>query len=324
MSLSDMKVFNDFAYLAATETVDQQVALFNEASAGTITLTSARNVGDYTQEAMYQNITGLARYRDAYGSGTVAATALAQLQLNSVKVAAGSPPVSFERQALTHLQRNPEEAATMIGIQWGKAQFQQQLNAAIGAAVGATTANTALVHTDQTGAANFKKLNRAAQKFGDRATDIRAWIIHGTEIHELYDNALTNTEELFRFGDVGVVGDAFGRRFIITDAPGLYKGDATVGYRTLGLVQGAVMVSDNSDLNFNVSTLNGTENVVTTWQAEYTFQVAVKGYSWNTAWNGETAATPVLADLSAGANWPQGATSDKDCAGVMLLAGVPA
>lgn len=321
MALPDFRVFNDFAYLAATETVDQQVALFNEASAGTITLMSERNVGDYTQEAMYKNITGLARYRDAYGTGNVSATPLAQLQLNSVKVAAGSLPVSFEAQALTHLQRNPEEAATMIGEQWGKAQFQQMLNAAISSAVAATVGNSGVVYEDTSGPTTHRVLNKAAAKFGDRSSDIRAWIMHSAVLHDLFDQGLVNTSELFRFENVAVVADITGRPFIITDSPALISESSPYGYRTLGLAQSGVMVSDNSDLRFNLDTRNGTENIITTWQAEYTFQVGVKGYSWNTNWNGGTPATPAAADLATAANWPKAATSDKDTAGVLAVGG---
>lgn len=320
MALSNMKVFNDFAYLAATETIDQQVRLFNEAAAGTISLSSERNVGDYTSSAMYKAISGLVRYRNAYGSGSVNAKNLEQLQMNSVKVAGGSYPVAFEPQQLSHLQRNTEEAATMIGIQFAEAQFQQLLNTAITAAVAACTGNAAVQYDGIAGGTvDFRALNQGAKKFGDRAAAIRAWVIHGYAVHDLYDNALANSEQLFKFGDVAVNTDAFGRRLIITDCPALVIDDTAGGYNTLGLVQDAIMVGDNNDLRFNLDTTNGYENIKTTWQAEYTFQLALKGYSWNLNWNGGTAASPTEAALGTSGNWVKAASSNKDTLGVMVL-----
>lgn len=314
MPLDDMKVFNDFLYRTITEVIDQQVRLFNEASGGTIVLTTKRNVGDYTHEASFKAISGLIRRRNAYGSGAVAAVDLEQLQKNSVKVASGTPPIRFQPQQFSWIQQDPETAGVVIGEQFAEGQFQDMLNTALYSLVAAMNGVAGVKYDGTAGKATYRALNATAAKFGDRANAIRAWVLHSTPMHDLWDNALANAEELFSFGTVAVRTDPFGRRFIVTDSPALVVA-SPAGYRTLGLVDTAVTVEDNDDFFSNLETTNGDENISRTWQAEYTFNVGIKGYSWDTASGGHS---PTTAALSTTANWDKFATSNKDTAGVML------
>lgn len=320
MALTDMKVFNDFVYDSATEVVDQEVQKFNAASQGTITLTSKRNVGDYAMKASFGVISGLTRRRDSYGSGDVGAVALAMLQNNSVKVAGGTPPIKFEPQQFTWIQQKPELAAVVIGTQVAKAMLQDQLNAAIGAASAAVRNVGADVtySVPSSGALTLNALNWGAAKFGDRSQAIKAWVMHSKPLHDLYDNALTNSNSLFEFGTVQVRQDGFGRVFIVTDSPSLaphiVSPDVT-DYVSLGLVQDAIAVEDNGDFFANIETSNGKENIERTWQGEWTFNLAMKGYTWDTGGG----ASPTDAELKTGTNWDKTATSIKDTLGVAVI-----
>lgn len=321
MALSDMKVFNQFLYQSLTETMDQQVRLFNDAAAGTITLTSARNVGDYSMEASFAAIANLVRRRNAYGSGTINPVALSMLQNASVKIAGGTLPVLWEPQQFSWIQRSPEEAGTVIGLQVAEAQFGDYLNTAIGAASAAVrNVGSSLTYTvPSNGALTFNGLNWGAGKFGDRQDSIKAWVMHSTTLNTLYDNALTNSNKLFVFGNVQVREDGFGRRFIVTDSPNLnphlVSPDVT-DYVTLGLVEGAIAVEDNDDFFSNVETKNENENIKRTWQAEWTFNLALKGYTWDTTSGGHS---PTDAAIKTGTNWDKTATSIKDTLGVAVI-----
>ena len=66
----------------------------------------------------------------------------------------------------------------------------------------------------------------------------------------------------------------------------------------------------------NVETSNGKLRIETTFQADYTFGVAVKGYQWDTG-NGQ--ASPTDVELATGSNWDKVATSYKHTAGVLTL-----
>lgn len=317
MALSDMKVFNDFIYTTVTETVDQQIDLFNEASQGSIVLRSARNTGDYVDQVFYKAFATQARRRDAYGSGAVAAQDLAQESLVSVKVAGANGPFAFNPSQFTWIQRNPEEAAVVIGEQVSMAIMQDYLNTAVGAANAAIANQGSLTNGTTADTGSLSGLNASAALFGDKSTDLVAWVMHSKVYHDILGEAITNSNRLYEFGTINVVQDGFGRPFIVSDIPQLFDATPTPDeYRTLGLVSGAIVVEDNGDFFSNAETNNGDENIGRTWQSEYTFQVQLKGYSWDKTNGG---ASPTDAELFTGTNWDQVATYDKDTAGVQYI-----
>lgn len=316
MALADMKVFNQFMYSAATETIRQQIDLFNTATAGALVLRTAGNVGDFAHEASYKAIANLMRRRNAYGSGAVTPTKLAQLDHVAVKVAGGTAPVEFEPQQFTWIQRNPEEAGTVIGEQVARGVIADEVNTAILALKTALSANTAVAHDATAATLTLNALNRGAAKFGDRMADIVAWVIHSKAMSDVFDGALTNSNQLFDFGSVRVTQDGFGRRFIMTDAPALFAAGtdpAPDNYHTLGLTAGAAMVEDNNDYYATVEEKTGDENIRRIFQAEYTFNLGLKGYAWNTA-----VKSPTDAAIGAGGNWTKISTDVKDTAGVII------
>lgn len=315
MALSNMVVFNQFFQSSFTETIDQQVRLFNQASGGTLILQSGRNVGNFSEESFFATIAGLIRRRDANGSGSVSPVDLAQLQKNTVKVAGGTPPIRWEPQQFSWMQRNQEEAGVVIGVQMAEGVLQDYLNSAINALVGAITNNAAMVYDGTGGNLSLSSLLHGAALFGDRAQSLRTWIVHSKPMFDLWQGALTNTNDLFQFGNVKIMEDGFGRRFIVTDSPNLVTTGSPDEYHTVGLVEGGAMIEDNGDLFTNIDTSNGDENIQTTFQAEYTFNLGLKGFSWN---EGAGGASPDDTEIGTGTNWPQIATSDKDTAGVLV------
>src|SRR5574340_1562186 len=105
MALSDLKVFNEYAYSTFVEMLDYNVNLFNEATRGGLVLTGGASQGDYTDTAMWALISGIVRRRNAYGSGPVAEKTLTQIQETSVKVAAGTAPVRIDPSMMRWIQR---------------------------------------------------------------------------------------------------------------------------------------------------------------------------------------------------------------------------
>lgn len=320
MALSDMQVFSDFVYTTATETINQQVDLFNAASQNTLVLRAGANVGDYANQISYKLINGLVRRRNAHGSGNIANTPLAQHTHIGVKVAGGTVEVLFEPQQFGWIQKNPEEAGVVIGEQLARGMLQDQVNTAIMALKGAFNQNATVKYDGSAATLNLKVLVRAAGLFGDRMDDIRAWVIHSKPMTDLFENALTNSEELFRFETVRIVQDGFGRVFVMTDSPALYNDNNTTTsaddkYYTLGLATQAAEVQDNGDLYTHLEERNGKENIIRSWQAEWTYNLALKGYAWDTTAGGKS---PTDAALGTGTNWDQLASDIKDTAGVLI------
>lgn len=316
MALSDMAVFNQFMYSAATETIRQQIELFNAATNGALVLRTAGNVGDFAHEATYKAIGNLMRRRNAYGTGTITPTKLTQLDHVAVKIAGGTAPVEFEPQQFSWIQRNPEEAGVVIGEQVARGVIADEVNTAILGLKTALSANTAVAHDATAGVLTLNALNKGAAKFGDRMADILVWVIHSKAMSDVFDGALTNGNQLFEFGTVRVTQDGFGRRFIMTDAPALYTAGAAEDpdtYHTLGLTAGAAIVEDNDDYYATIEEKTGGENIQRIFQAEYTFNLGLKGYAWNTA-----VKSPTDAAIGTGANWTKVATDNKDTAGVIV------
>lgn len=311
----DLEKFNKQVYTTMTETVDQDIAKFNEASGYAIELVNEPSQGDFSIKASFKQIANLVRRRDVNGQGTVQATRLKQLLEVAVKVAAGTPPVEFEKAQYEWVKQNPALAALTIGEQLAKARLADMLNAALSCAVAALSNNTEVTTDLSSEKASFKALNKGASKFGDRSSAIRAWVMHSSVTHALYDNALTNGENLFSYDSVNVSRDPFGKLLVVTDSNSLIKEEGV--YNVIGLVEQAIAVADNADFNAELVVQTGFENIRYTYQAEWSYNVGILGYSWDTT----KGASPTNVALASPANWKKHATSNKDTAGVLLIIG---
>ena len=319
MALSDLAVYSEYAYLTMTELVAQEVEKFNAASNNTITLIAAANQGDYNDQAYWKKISGLVRRRNAYGTGAVTAKVLQNIIDTSVKVAAGTPPIEISPSQFTWIQLNPELAGTIIGEQLAQDMLADMLNTALLGGYAAMVQNTAILY-DNTGQTPDTltplALAKASAKLGDRSQDIAAWVTHSLPYHNLIQNNIANSAQLFVYGNVAVRADVQGKPFIITDSASLI--DTTPSpdvYYALGLVQNALSVEANNDFFANESTTNGDENIQRTYQAEWSYNLSVKGYSWDKTNGGHS---PTNAALGTSTNWDKIATSDKDGPGVIL------
>ena len=320
MPMPNLKVFNDFVYTAFTETENQYIDLFNEASNNTMRLVSAKNRGDFSHEVLYAKIAGMVRRRNPRGNASVATLSIDQKDKVSVKIATGAGPVDISESMFDWIQVNPEEAATVVGQQLAFDSLKDKVDTGIGAVYAALVQNTAII-TDATGFADNKcslrNLALATRTFGDQSARISAWVMHSVPANDLLLNAIDNGNRLFKIETISIVQDASGRPIIVTDSPFLVTtagAPAVSTYHVLGLQQDGLRIEDNGDFKFNVDERNGNENIEKTWQAEWSYNVNVLGYSWDTAAGG----SPTTAALTTSANWVQYATSNKDVAGVIL------
>lgn len=315
MSLSNLEVFSGFAYTTMTEMLAQNVNAFNAASRGGVTLRTAANVGDYSDIALWAKVANLVRRRDAYGSGAAPTANLAHLLKTTVKVASGTPEVELDPGAMEWIQRNPEEYGTVLGEQLAKDTLADMLNTGIMAYVAAIGGVAAVVHDGTAGTANLSALNSGASKFGDASGEIGVWIAHSKPVFDIYGSAITNTERLFQYGNVQVVQDGFGRPIIMSDSASLITTGTPDTYHTLGLTTGGILIEQNGDFTSATPVATGSENIKRTYQAEWSYNLGIKGFSWDKTNGGHS---PNDAALGTGTNWDQFATSNKDLAGVMV------
>lgn len=318
MALANMKVFNDYMYTSATETIQQQIELFNAATRGAIVLRNDDPDGDFDYETFFQSISGIVTNRDAYTQSDLTPVDLAMGEMISVKIGGGTKAVRYQPQQFDWINRNQEEAGMVFGEQVAAGIMQYMLNSGISAAVGAIGANTTLVHTATAGTkANLTSLNAGARLFGDRASRIAAWVMHSKSLHDLYDQSLTNANRLFTFGDIQVFDDGFGRPLVMTDSPALVNTTPTPDtYTQLGLVPGAILVEDNRDYRAYADENMLKANTEHYLKAEFSFNLGLKGYAWDTASGGKS---PNDTAIGTGTNWDKYATDNKDTMGVMVV-----
>lgn len=319
MALSDLKVFQEEVQTNFTEMQDQAIEKFNGAVNGGIILTSKAHEGDFSSTAIWAKIQGLVRRRNAYGSGAVSLKVLSQLVQTSVKVAAGTPPIEINPGMLKWIQKDPTEAGVVIGKQLAEDSLADMLNVGIGVYVAGVGNVATNVFDGSATVAKIESLMGGAAKFGDRAQDIRVWLMHSKSQFDIYGQALANGTSLFNFGNVDVKQDGFGRPIVVTDSPQLMLTDGVgVGvdmYYQLGLSTGAIVVEQGNEFTDNVETSNGSENILRTYQAEWVYQLGLKGFTWDTTTGGKS---PNNAALFTAANWDKISTSKKDLAGVLV------
>lgn len=317
MALSNMKVFNEYLKRTTIETLAQDVEKFNASSAGAIRLTTQGIDGDFLQESFWAGLHGAQRRVDRYAAnGAQASTPLAQKQYDSVKIAGGFGPILWEPSQLSWIQKNPEEALEVISRNLSEAIMSDQLNTAISALAGAIgNQPTATNDVSATAGVTYVAINNAHALFGDASQRLVAQVMTGAMYHKLVGQNLANAERLFQFSGVQVV-DILGKAVIITDAPALYEAGTPNKQKVLSLADGAAVVMDGSDLITNIETSNGKERIETTMQADYTFGLGLKGFTWDVANGGKS---PTNAELSTGTNWDLVANSIKASAGVITI-----
>jgi hypothetical protein len=318
MALSDLAVFNEQLFTTVTELLDQQVELFNAASNGGIILASKPFGGDFSEQSFFALVTGIVRRRDPYGNGDIATKSLRTLIETMVKVAAGTFPLEMDPGQFNWIKQNPELAASTWALQMAPQVMADMLGVAIGAAYAALSQISALVK-DKTAATpdtmTYGYLVEGAALLGDRASEIRCWLMHSYNWFQLLQAGLTNATQLFTYGTVNVVRDPLGIPFVVSDQPTLITAGSPNIYHALGLRSNGVVVNTNNDYDQVVVEGTGKENIKRTMQAEWSFNVGVQGFTWDKTNGGKA---PTNSALFTSTNWDKIATSNRDLAGVVI------
>lgn len=314
MALSDLQVFSEKVYTTKQELLDYNMDLFNQSTRGGLVLVPGSMQGDFYTESLWARIGNLVRRRNAYGSGSLTTQQLSMKVGTKVKVAAGTNPVNLEKNMLSWIQKSVDEASAVVAKQLAQDEMNDLLSTAIKAYVAAVGNVSTNVYDGTAGTPDFTKLVNAAQLMGDRYEDIVCWLMHSKSFFDIHKIGLANASQLFKFGTVMVMADSLGKPFVVADHPALVYTSTGTKYRVLGLTPGAVQIEQNNDFNSNVDTRNGNENIATTWQAEWTFNIGLKGFTWDMTNGG---ASPNDAALTTATNWDVVAASNRDLAGVL-------
>lgn len=321
MSLTQMKVFNEYIMPATIETLGQMVDKFNEASRGAIRLTTAGFTGDFLQESFFSAIHTAQRRVDRYASnGAASVTDLSELKRSSVKIAGGFGPIRYEPSQLTWLERPTAQGIEVASRNFAEAMLKDQLNTAVAALVAAienqsTAKYDGIADASPNLGISYATINKSHAKFGDNSNALVAEVMTGSVYHKLIGQNLSNAVQLFQAGNVTVV-DILNKSVIVTDAPALFEDTTVDREKVLTLVEGAAVVFDGGDVIANIETTNGNLRIETTMQVDYTFGLGLKGYTWDETNGGKS---PTDAEIATGSNWDKVATDIKHTAGVIVV-----
>lgn len=311
---------NDIVKTSAMEMIAQDIEKFNAASNGTIQLITDPLAGDYETEYFNTRIDGLVGERTPYTDSAVTPLNMVHDDASRVKIHRQLKPVNIDPSQFTIMLESPDEGSRLVGEQAGPAMLQDMINTAIGTIVAAMAGTPAIVVDGITGetitSMTFAKFNKAQRPMGDANRRITAWVMHSVPFFDLVGDSLANTNQLFVWGDLAVYQDFMGRPIIVTDSPNLINLTPTPDeYRVLGLTAGALQVQQNGDLFSNLEMKNGNTNIKATIQSEYSYNLEVKGYSWDTVNGGKA---PTNAALFTSTNWDKWVVSDKNGPGTLM------
>lgn len=324
MSLNNMVVFQDQLVTTIVEILKEKAIAFNAAVGNAIVLRPGKLGADFRERAFFAAMGNLIRRRDPYGTGAIGTETISMKQKSDVKVGSGTPVVEWTAAQFDWVDLNPELAASILGKNLAQQMMDDYFDTAVAVLYAAMRNDDALLRTDKTSAspdtASWGYMAEATAKFGDASGKLNVWLSHSKPMHDIWQDNLTNAERLFTFGTVNVVRDPFGRVIVISDSPSLKDTTTTPGtpiFHMMGLTPNSVSIEQNDDFRSVIVPITGDENLKYNYQGEWSFNMSVKGYSWDTANGGKA---PNNAALKLNTNWDryENDANFKNLPGVIL------
>lgn len=320
---SDMVIYQAEFQSGMVEKVAQFLAAFNAGSKGAIRLVPRALKGHYGKEAFWADVSTLVSARDITSVAAVTDLAFTQSENISVKINRKIGPIAQTFDALKKAGLSVADASRAFGVMAAERKLKDMLNTGLIAVEAAIEGNTAMNYDASALSANKTAsrvhLNTTLQLMGDARPDIVCWVSHskphGDVLAEMLTSDVTGLEDIVSIQ--GAVPAFLGRPVVITDAPALTDANAsnTDTYNVLGLVEGALSIEESEEESFITEPVTGLANLAQRFQAEYAYNISVKGFKWDVTNGGSSPSDSTLGTTS---NWDQVATSDKHTAGVRL------
>ena len=319
---SDFKVYDEQFQGGFIETIMQNTDAFNAATQGALQLRTRDLLGHYEKEAFWDEVVAAAIVRrDTTTTSDVASTALTQDEFIGVKLNRRNGPFEVAIDAMRKIGADASpQFSRVIGVQTAKALPREMLDRALGALEAKLDATAALEEDDTAGVITSTGPIDALAKFGDAAGDIVLWVMHSKVYFDLVK--VNVTDAIYRANGVQIMQGmpaTYGRPVLVTDSASLVETDGiSTGvhvYSTLGLTGGAATLDvSEPPIAALEGPLTGREQLVYRWQAEYAYNLKLRGCAWNTG----TGANPTNAAVATGSNWTTVVADNKRLPGVIL------
>lgn len=306
----DFVIYNEELHTGITDVLQQAVEPLASGSNGAIQMITQSLMGDYQKETFFELVEGLVQERDPTSLADVTPTGLEQGEQVSPKVNRRIGPHQDTLDKFKKIDKDPAVMSFILGTQAGVGVRLDYLNTGLIALATAIQSETGMVY-DHVGAGGTDTtltptaINKGLSLMGDAGGRVRSWVMHSKPYYDLVDDAMT--QNLTGLSDIVIYGGAPGARGLpvyVSDSEGLTDpdpaGDGTEDptYFVLGLTENALVLTQSEEQSVHSRTVGGKANIVAEWQAEYAFNVKVKGFSYV-----GTNASPTKAELGDTANW---------------------
>lgn len=317
---TDMQINEDHFYGGLFEQMEQEIETIVTGSRGAIIVNDRRIKGDYGYDSFFTSISSLVERRvvDTVSAGT--ATQALEKEYVSVKLNRRAQ-VEWTLDAFKKKQLDPRGFSFVLGQEFQKRKMQEMLNTGLTGCATALEAQATLTQDSSAASITHTLLNTAMAKRGDKASEIVAFAIHSVPYYDLVGQALADKVPANVGGMAIMEGSVgmFGRVALISDSSGLTDANGSLAdtYNTLGLVPGAIELSQSEpETIVGADLVTGLHNLIYRFQAEWTYNVKIKGVQWDVANGG---ANPDAATLATTTNWDKIDTSVKTLPGVLLV-----
>jgi hypothetical protein len=311
-----LKIDNEIVHTTATEVVMQNVDAFTVGTRGAITLGTQMISGDVLSTSMLAEIASLVGRRDIAADTAATVKTVGSRDENTIKVYWGTGAIEFKAVDAKRYGVDSAAFSSAIGEQIGKGIIAYALNAGISAARASIQAGGYVVG-DGIATITPLLLNSSLRSFGDAQDSIVAFVMNGATYNDLVGAAISSSSSSVAYGAIydGATG-TLGRPVFVTDAVGLAMTvGSEVGTAVLGLTVDAINIIESETRDFLSEMVSGGENIKYRIQAEGSYALNVKGYSWKTA----SGVNPTITAVGTHTNWEKKATDVKSTAGTILF-----
>lgn len=315
---SDLKIYHAQFQLGQMQRQAQMLDGIVSGSQGAIVLGFEQAVGDYKYEAIFDALDDVAR-RDLTSTSAQTATAMVEDERISVKINRKLPLREHTISAFKNQGLDPDVFFRIAGANYAELKLKDMVNTGVLAAEAALQA-AANTHDKSGSTITHGFLNGAFQKLGDHSGDIVACVMHSNSYHGLVGQAIT--DKITDVANIAIRSGgtfALGRNFVVSDIPALVdlNGSLTDTYNVLCLTRSAIIIEESEpDTVAIVPVQTGGENLTMRYQAEYAYNVTLKGFRWDVSNGG---ANPTDATLGTQTNWDMFAGDVKQTAGSRLV-----
>lgn len=303
---SDVIIYPALMQTGYLERKQDNLDVFNGASAGAILLTNELVEGDYSASSFYK-IGGSIAHRDVNSVGAVTADKISMDEMVGVKTPWKYGPYATTEEAFKRRGKSPAEFSMLIGQDMADATSEGFIAYALGALEAGIRSNASMVTSGDLAVDGKKVLTKGLRTMGDKFGRVALWVMDSSTYLDVVDEAIDN--KLFEEAGVVVYGGVpgtMGKPVLVTD-----KCPADTIF---GLNQGAVTIKESQAPATRAYPIEDQENLAIGYRGEGTANVELLGYKWKD----KATINPTTAQLSTSANWEKYATSNKATAGFII------